>query len=65
MNELIGALNASNADKAAKIARELAEDGQSIRFALDMINESGNTPVRQPPQPVVEPFRYLLRFELI
>jgi hypothetical protein len=65
VNELIRALNERNAEKAAKLAHDLAQHQQSIRFALDMINESGNAPPSQPPPPVVEPLKYLFRFKLI
>ncbi len=65
MNELIRALNQSNAEGAAKIARDLAREQQSVRFALDMINESGDAPARPPPTPAVKPIEYLFCFELI
>jgi len=65
VNQLVAAVNDGNAERAAKIARELAQSQQSIRFALDMINESGNAPSRLPPEPPVKPLKYLSRFELI
>jgi hypothetical protein len=57
VNQLIRALNNSNADEAARIARQLAHDKPSIRFGLDLINESGNAAPVQPPKPVEEPLR--------
>lgn len=58
-------MNEQDADKAGKLARELANQGESIGFALDMMNESGNEPPRVPPEPVIEPLKYLLPFRLI
>ncbi len=65
MNRLIRALNDNEAEDAAKIARQLAQQKESIRFTLDMINESGNVAQRQPKQPVVKPLEYLFLFEFI
>jgi hypothetical protein len=65
VNRLIRALNDNKAEDAAKIARLLAQKKESIRFTLDMINESGNVEQRQPKQPVVKPLEYLFLFEFI
>ena len=59
VNRLITALKNSEADKAARIARQLAEQRTPIQFSLDMINETGNVAPPPPPQPVVKPLRYL------
>ncbi len=48
---------------AAAIAGELARAKQPARFALDMINESGNAPQTPPPPPPEKPLTYLFRFE--
>lgn len=59
VNRLIKALNDGDANNATNIARQLARNKEPIRFALDMINESGNEAPRPPPQPVQEPIRYI------
>ena len=59
VNRLITALKNSDADRAARTARQLAENKTPIQFSLDMINEAGNTAPPPPPQPVVQPLKYL------
>ncbi|CAF3589360.1 unnamed protein product [Rotaria sordida] len=63
VNRLIQALNNSNGDEAARIARQLASQKIPIRFALDMINEYGNAPPREPPKPPVKPLQLKLTIE--
>jgi hypothetical protein len=63
VNDLIKALNGGNEKEAAEIARALARDKQPVQFALNMINESGNTVARPKPEPVIEPIKYLFHFQ--
>ncbi len=65
MHELIRALNEKSTGEAAELARDLAQRRESVRFALDMINESGNAPPSQPQPPAPELLKYLFRFKLI
>lgn len=58
MNKLVNALNESNANEAAKYARQLAQNNQSVQFALNLTNESGDTQApKKKPEPVVEPIK--------
>jgi hypothetical protein len=63
VNDLIKALNGGNEKEAAEIARALARDKQPVQFALNMINESGNTVARPKPEPVIEPIKLKLSIE--
>jgi hypothetical protein len=63
VNDLIRALNDGNEKEAAEIARVLARGQQKVQFALNMINESGNTAPRPKPEPVIEPIKYLFHFQ--
>jgi hypothetical protein len=62
VNDLIRALNDGNEGEAARIARALAREQQPVRFALNMINESGKAAPRPKPEPVQEPIKYLFHF---
>jgi len=62
VNDLISALNDGNEDEAARIARALAREKEPVRFALNMINESGKSAPRPKPEPVQEPIKYLFHF---
>lgn len=57
VNKLITALSNRNADEAAQVANQLANVRTPIRFGLDLMNETGNTPPAPPQRPVEKPLK--------